>query len=191
MVQRDGGLTRRLRKGRTDTIDVLGNGEVSLVRSRRPRRPQRPPIPRATSHCTNYRLRILAYFPRTGGSRGTASAAMVIVMHAASQIVNLFADLHAQGNLNPSWPQLKRFSHCGQILLLACISGDMHQRDGEVALDRLLVLVEAHTTMIPKAFELAQGFRQAASALGEDKCGVGLTLLICRIRACSSCNRRL
>jgi len=163
MVQRDGGSTRRLRKGRTDTIDVLGNGEISLVCQSIPR-----------LDLTDHRLRILAYFPRTGGSRGTASAAMVIVMHAASQIVNLFADLHAQGNLNPSWPQLKRFSHCGQILLLACISGDMHQRDGEVALDRLLVLVEAHTTMIPKAFELAQGFRQAASALGEDEFGVGL-----------------
>jgi len=112
-------------------------------------------------------MRILAYFPRTRLSPGIASTAMIILTHAAIQIIHLYADLHAQGHINPSWPQLKRFSHCGQILLLAGASGDIHRRDGENALERLLTLIEAHVVVISQASEMARGFHHAANALGE------------------------
>ena len=92
---------------------------------------------------------------------------MIVVTNAASQIINLYASLHARGHINPSWPQLKRFSHCGQIMILACVSGDMHRRDGEIFLSRLLALIEAHVHVSPKAVDLAHGFRQAALALGK------------------------
>jgi len=113
------------------------------------------------------RLRILAYFPRTKLSPGIAAPAMVIVANAACQTLHLFGKLHALGQLNPSWPQLKRFSHCGQVIILAYLSGNLNHTEVGVSMRDLLYLLEGHVRVIPSAVNMADGFRLAVAALGK------------------------
>ncbi len=89
-----------------------------------------------------------------------------MLSHSASKLLSIHHELLAIGQLTPSWPQMKRLSICGQILILSCASGALYPNEAGELFSKLFRLVESHRHIWDSAGHLVDGFRRAAKALG-------------------------
>jgi hypothetical protein len=109
----------------------------------------------------------MLYFQRISLDSVRANHAWIIVSHCLAQIIYIHHELALIGHLNPSWPQLRRFSICGQLLVLSC-SINLYQPQQAVELfEKLLFLMEAHKQSWASAGDLLRGYQTAAAVLGE------------------------
>lgn len=89
-----------------------------------------------------------------------------MVARSVSQIMFTYSALASQGYLNPSWPQLKRITVCGQLLILLCSSGEVGVVEANNLLKILVELLDGHATLWPIVASIKTTYAQAATVLG-------------------------
>lgn len=109
------------------------------------------------------RMRILLHYPRISLNYPTSNA---MVARSVSQIMFTYSALASQGYLNPSWPQLKRITVCGQLLILLCSSGEVGVVEANNLLKILVELLDGHATLWPIVASIKTTYAQAATVLG-------------------------
>ena len=110
------------------------------------------------------RMRILLHYPRISLNYPTSNA---MVARSVSQIIFTYSALASQGYLNPSWPQLKRITVCGQLLILLCSSGEVGVVEANNLLKILVELLDGHAALWPIVASIQTTYAQAATVLGE------------------------
>jgi hypothetical protein len=90
-----------------------------------------------------------------------------MVARSVSQIMFTYSALASHGYLNPSWPQLKRITVCGQLLILLCSSGEVGVLEGGQLLKILVELLDGHASLWPIVSSIKTTYAHAATALGE------------------------
>lgn len=99
-------------------------------------------------------------------SPGRANQATIYLSRSLASILNIHTDAASIGKLDPSWPQLKRITVCGQILVLCCSRGEIHRLEGADLFQKLIALLQAHVDFWPTAAEAIRAYRAAAAKLG-------------------------
>ena len=110
------------------------------------------------------RMRILLHYPRITLGYPLSN---VVVARSVTQILYTYSSLASYGYLNPSWPQLKRITVCGQLLLLLCASGEMSSLECCHLIKILVELLDGHATLWPIVSSIKATYAQAAVVLGE------------------------
>jgi len=110
------------------------------------------------------RMRILLHYPRISMRNSLSS---VVVARSVTQILHTYSSLASLGYLNPSWPQLRRITVCGQLLLLLCASGEMSSLECSHLLKILVELLDGHAALWPIVTSIKATYAQAAVVLGE------------------------
>ena len=95
------------------------------------------------------------------------SLSSVVVARSVTQILHTYSSLASLGYLNPSWPQLRRITVCGQLLLLLCASGEMSSLECSHLLKILVELLDGHAALWPIVTSIKAIYAQAAVVLGE------------------------
>lgn len=116
-------------------------------------------------------MRILLHYPRSTIGIGTST---IILARSVSQIIHAYSNLASYGYLNPSWPQLRRISICGQLLVLLAASGEIGTFEGNQLLPLILNLLDGHAALWPIVHEMKLAYRQAAQVLGKSHTPVHL-----------------
>lgn len=109
-------------------------------------------------------MRILLHYPRLALGYPLSN---VVVARSVTQILHTYSALAAHGYLNPSWPQLRRITVCGQLVILLCSSGEMGTLEGEQMLGILIELLDGHASLWPIVSSIKATYVQAAGVLGE------------------------
>jgi hypothetical protein len=110
------------------------------------------------------RMRILLHYPRISLAYPLSS---VVVARSVTQILHTYSSLASYGYLNPSWPQLKRITVCGQLLLLLSASGEMSTLECSHFIKILVELLDGHAALWPIVSSIKATYAQAAVVLGE------------------------
>lgn len=109
-------------------------------------------------------MRILLHYPRHESGHAIST---IVLARSVTQIIYMYSQLSSYGYLNPSWPQLKRISVCGQLLILLAASGEIGATEGSQLVRLYVPLLAGHESLWPLVVDMKVAFRQAVQALGE------------------------
>jgi len=109
-------------------------------------------------------MRILLHYPRISLGYPLSS---VVVARSVTQILYTYSSLATYGYLNPSWPQLKRITVCGQLLILLCASGEMDTLECNHLIKIIIRLLDGHAILWPIVSSIKVTYAQVARVLGE------------------------